>query len=62
METLFGSGQANGGVLTVRLSLTVSKDPERSGEAFPEYKPFENLQLYAMYIIKLHSAATANPK
>jgi len=51
-ETLFGTGQANGGVLTVRPSLTVSKGPERSGEAFPEYKPFENLNPYAMVVIK----------
>ena len=48
VETLFGTGQAN--------------DPERSGEAFPEYKPFENLDPYAMYVLKLQSAATANPK
>jgi len=51
-ETLFGTGQANGGILTVRPSLTVSKGPERSGEAFPEYKPFENLNPYAMVVIK----------
>ena len=38
METLFGTGQANG--------------PERSGEAFP-YKPFENLDPYAMYVLKI---------
>ncbi len=37
-ENLFGAGQAKG--------------PERSGEAFPEYKPFENLNPYAMYVIK----------
>ena len=40
VETLFGAGQANG--------------PERSGEAFPEYKPFENLDPYAMYVIKIN--------
>jgi hypothetical protein len=39
VENLFGAGQANG--------------PERSGEAFPEYKPFENLNPYAMYVLKI---------
>jgi alpha-amylase len=39
VETVFGAGQANG--------------PERSGEAFPEYKPFESLNPYAMYVLKL---------
>ncbi len=56
VETVFGAGQANGGVLSV------PKGPERSGEAFSEYKPFENLDRYAMYVLKLQSAATANPK
>jgi hypothetical protein len=41
VETLFGAGHANG--------------PERSGEAFPEYKPFENLNPYAIYVLKLNS-------
>lgn len=40
VETLFGAGQADG--------------PERSGEAFPEYKPFESLDPYAMYVLKLN--------
>jgi glycosidase len=40
VETLFGTGQADG--------------PERSGEAFP-YKPFEELDPYAMYVLKFIS-------
>ena len=40
VETVFGTDQAN--VM------------ERSGEAFPEYKPFENLAPYAMYVLKLN--------
>ncbi len=40
VETLFGAGQTKG--------------PERIGKAFPEYKPFENLDPYAMYILKLN--------
>jgi glycosidase len=40
-EMLFGAGQAKG--------------PERDGEGFPAYKPFENLNPYAMYVIKLNS-------
>jgi len=40
VETLFGAGQANG--------------PERSGELFPDYKPFENLNPYAMYVLKFN--------
>ena len=47
VETVFGAGQANG--------------PEGSGEAFPEYKLFENPNPYAMYVLKIQSAATANP-
>ena len=39
VEILFGTGQATG--------------PEGSGEAFPEYKPFENLNPYAMYVLSL---------
>lgn len=39
-ETLFGAGQAHA--------------PERSGESFPEYKPFEKLDPYAMYVIKIN--------
>jgi hypothetical protein len=30
-------------------------DPERSGEAFPEYKPLESLNPYAMYVLNLNS-------
>jgi hypothetical protein len=30
-------------------------DPERSGETFPEYKPFESLNPYAMYVLNLNS-------
>jgi hypothetical protein len=41
VETLFGAGQAAG--------------PVGSGEAFQEYKPFENLDPYAMYVLKLIS-------
>jgi alpha-amylase len=55
-EMLFGAGQASGGVLTA------PKGPERSGEAFPEYQPFEKLDSYAMYVINLQSAAAVNPK
>ena len=40
VETLFGTEQA--------------KVPERSGEAFNPYKPFENLHPYAMYVIELN--------
>jgi glycosidase len=40
VETVFGTDQAKG--------------PERSGEAFPEYKPFESLAPYAMYVLKLN--------
>jgi alpha-amylase len=40
METLFGAGQANG--------------LEGSGEALSAYKPFENLNPYAMYVLKLN--------
>lgn len=40
VETLFGAGQAIG--------------PERSGEAFSEYKPFGNLNPYAMYVLKIY--------
>jgi glycosidase len=40
VETVFGADQAIG--------------PERSGEAFPEYKPFESLAPYAMYVLKLN--------
>ncbi len=40
VETVFGADQAS--VI------------ERSGEAFPEYKPFESLTPYAMYILKLN--------
>jgi alpha-amylase len=40
VETVFGADQAN--VI------------ERSGEAFPEYKPFERLKPYAMYVLKLN--------
>ena len=39
-ETVFGTDQAS--VM------------ERSGEAFPEYKPFESLDPYAMYVLKLN--------
>jgi len=39
MEILFGAGQAVG--------------PERSGEAFPDYKPFEKLNPYAMYVLNI---------
>ena len=48
VETLFGAGQANSD------ALSPSKGPERSGEAFPEYKPFENLNPYAMYVLKIN--------
>ncbi len=48
VETVFGAGQAAG--------------LERSGEAFSEYIPFENLNPYTMYVLKLQSAVTANPK
>lgn len=48
VETVFGAGQA--------------ANLERSGEAFSEYIPFENLNPYAMYVLKLQSAITANPK
>ncbi len=41
VETLFGAGQAAG--------------PVGSGEVFQEYKPFENLDPYAMYVLKLIS-------
>jgi len=41
VETVFGADQAKG--------------PARSGEAFPEYKPFESLNPYAMYVLNLHS-------
>ena len=47
VETVFGADQAS--------SL------ERSGQAFPEYKPFENPNPYAIYVLKIQSAATANP-
>jgi hypothetical protein len=40
METLFGTGQAN--------SL------EESGETILAYKPFESLNPYAMYVLKLN--------
>lgn len=40
LETLFGAEQAN--------SL------ERSAEEFPEHKPFESLDPYAMYVLKLN--------
>jgi alpha-amylase len=40
VNTLFGKWQA--------------KDPERGGEAFPEYRPFENLDPYAMFVLKLN--------
>ncbi len=39
VETVFGTDQAS--VM------------ERSGEAFPDYKPFESLNPYAMYVLKL---------
>jgi len=48
VETLFGAGQAKG--------------LERNGEALPKYKPFENLDPYAMFVLKLQSAITANPE
>jgi glycosidase len=40
VETVFGTDQAS--VM------------ERSGEAFPDYKPFESLNPYAMYVLKLN--------
>jgi alpha-amylase len=40
-ETLFGAEPA--------------KDPEGSGESLREYKPFEKLDAYAMYVIKFNS-------
>jgi alpha-amylase len=40
VETVFGADQAKG--------------LERSGEAFQEYKPFESLNPYAMYVLKLN--------
>ena len=40
VEMLFGEGQA--------------QVPERSGGAFNPYQPFENLNPYAMYVIKLN--------
>lgn len=40
VETVFGSGQANG--------------LKRSGDAINPYQPFENLAPYAMYILKLN--------
>ena len=40
VETVFGADQA--------------RVIERSGEAFPEYKPFESLAPYAMYVLKLN--------
>jgi glycosidase len=40
VETVFGAEQA--------------QVPERSGEAFNPYKPFESLHLYAMYVIELN--------
>jgi glycosidase len=39
-KVLFGQGQPNG--------------PERTGEAFPKFKPFEQLPPYAMYVIQLN--------
>ena len=40
VETVFGADQAKG--------------PEKSGEAFPEFKQFESLNPYTMYVLKLN--------
>jgi hypothetical protein len=41
-----------------RVETVFGADPasvmEGSGEAFPKYKPFESLEPYAMYVLKLN--------